>query len=85
MVRSVAKPAERLDAAGLIEHRFKRAPLSPAPANPNAIGYGGLASYAASFASSGRHAAAIAAKIFQVATPANLPFQQPTEFDSRSA
>jgi putative tryptophan/tyrosine transport system substrate-binding protein len=47
----------------------------------SAIGYGGLVSYAANFASSGRRASTIAAKIFQGAKPADLPFQQPTEFD----
>jgi hypothetical protein len=65
MVRSAA----RLDAAGLIEHRLKRAPLWPAPANPNAIGYGGLASYAASFAKLGWHAGASTAKILKAQHP----------------
>lgn len=41
----------------------------------------GLASYGLNSAAQGRRAATIAAKIFQGAKPADLPFQQPTEFD----
>jgi putative ABC transport system substrate-binding protein len=41
----------------------------------------GLASYGLNFAAQGRQAATIAVKIFQGSKPADLPFQQPTEFD----
>jgi len=40
-----------------------------------------LVGYGPSFLSQGRRAATIAAKIFQGAKAADLPFQQPTEFD----